>query len=280
MILPYNFTADEVISVGRTSRTNVEAVKSSLKICNESYVPKELPDELIVEFLLACENDVEFAKTTISVHYRLKKEEPLLFDNYSGINPEIKELFDIWSISTLPTRTKENYSIHYFRLESSDLKKFNSITVLRSALMVVDITLNNNPPDGFIVIVDLNLASLNRKSYFACMEEQNNCTHRMDHATQSYEIIMKAEELASNIEQNQIMTALGTEIALQKEAGLRHLTKLKYDLIKKFFCFIQEALPMRLKAIHVLNNNFIVTQFFNLIKTFVKNEVFERVSIR
>uniref|UniRef100_A0A6P7GAQ4 Alpha-tocopherol transfer protein-like isoform X3 n=1 Tax=Diabrotica virgifera virgifera TaxID=50390 RepID=A0A6P7GAQ4_DIAVI len=220
MILPYNFTADEVISVGRTSRTNVEAVKSSLKICNESYVPKELPDELIVEFLLACENDVEFAKTTISVHYRLKKEEPLLFDNYSGINPEIKELFDIWSISTLPTRTKENYSIHYFRLESSDLKKFNSITVLRSALMVVDITLNNNPPDGFIVIVDLNLA------------------------------------------------------------GLRHLTKLKYDLIKKFFCFIQEALPMRLKAIHVLNNNFIVTQFFNLIKTFVKNEVFERVSIR
>uniref|UniRef100_A0A6P7FYC5 Uncharacterized protein LOC114335457 isoform X4 n=1 Tax=Diabrotica virgifera virgifera TaxID=50390 RepID=A0A6P7FYC5_DIAVI len=159
MILPYNFTADEVISVGRTSRTNVEAVKSSLKICNESYVPKELPDELIVEFLLACENDVEFAKTTISVHYRLKKEEPLLFDNYSGINPEIKELFDIWSISTLPTRTKENYSIHYFRLESSDLKKFNSITVLRSALMVVDITLNNNPPDGFIVIVDLNLVS-------------------------------------------------------------------------------------------------------------------------
>ncbi|XP_028141499.1 uncharacterized protein LOC114335457 isoform X4 [Diabrotica virgifera virgifera] len=219
MILPYNFTADEVISVGRTSRTNVEAVKSSLKICNESYVPKELPDELIVEFLLACENDVEFAKTTISVHYRLKKEEPLLFDNYSGINPEIKELFDIWSISTLPTRTKENYSIHYFRLESSDLKKFNSITVLRSALMVVDITLNNNPPDGFIVIVDLNLASLNRKSYFACMEEQNNCTHRMDHATQSYEIIMKAEELASNIEQNQIMTALGTEIALQKEVS-------------------------------------------------------------
>ncbi|XP_050501546.1 retinaldehyde-binding protein 1-like isoform X3 [Diabrotica virgifera virgifera] len=219
MILPYNFTADEVISVGRTSRTNVEAVKSSLKICNESYVPKELPDELIVEFLLACENDVEFAKTTISVHYRLKKEEPLLFDNYSGINPEIKELFDIWSISTLPTRTKENYSIHYFRLESSDLKKFNSITVLRSALMVVDITLNNNPPDGFIVIVDLNLA------------------------------------------------------------GLRHLTKLKYDLIKKFFCFIQEALPMRLKAIHVLNNNFIVTQFFNLIKTFVKNEVFERIHL-
>ncbi|CAG9831421.1 unnamed protein product [Diabrotica balteata] len=219
MILPYNFTAEEVISVGRTSRTNVEAVKSSLKSCKECYVPKELPDELIVEFLLACENDVDFTTRTITAHYRLKKDEPLLFDNYNGINHEIKELFDIWSISTLPTRTKENYAIHYFRLESSDFKKFNTTTVLRSALMVVDITLNNNPPDGFIVITDLKLA------------------------------------------------------------GLRHLTKLKYDLIKKFFCFIQEALPMRLRAIHVLNNNFIVTQFFNFVKTFLKNEVVERIHL-
>ncbi|XP_072380500.1 uncharacterized protein [Diabrotica undecimpunctata] len=160
MILPYNFTAEEVISIGRTSRTNVEAVKSSLKSCKECYVPKELPDELIVEFLLACEDDVDFTIRTITVHYRLKKDEPLLFDNYNGINHEIKELFDIWSISTLPTRTKENYAIHYFRLESSDFKKFNTTAVLRSALMIVDITLNNNPPDGFIVITDLKLIHL------------------------------------------------------------------------------------------------------------------------
>ncbi|XP_052129781.1 alpha-tocopherol transfer protein-like isoform X1 [Frankliniella occidentalis] len=54
---------------------------------------------------------------------------------------------------------------------------------------------------------------------------------------------------------------------------LGHLTRLNLGLLKKFFMFIQEANPVRLKGIHVINTMPIVDKIMFLIKPFMKKEL-------
>ncbi|KAK3933413.1 Alpha-tocopherol transfer protein-like [Frankliniella fusca] len=54
---------------------------------------------------------------------------------------------------------------------------------------------------------------------------------------------------------------------------LGHLTRLNLGLLKKFFMFIQEANPVRLKGIHVVNTMPILDKIMFLIKPFMKKEL-------
>lgn len=60
--------------------------------------------------------------------------------------------------------------------------------------------------------------------------------------------------------------------------GLSHLTRVRIGTIKKYFQYLQEALPAKLCQIHVLN----VVPFFDkimaMIKPFMRAEIFKVVS--
>ncbi|KAK9500990.1 hypothetical protein O3M35_002133 [Rhynocoris fuscipes] len=58
-------------------------------------------------------------------------------------------------------------------------------------------------------------------------------------------------------------------------ARLGHLTKFTPRLVKKLFEFIQEGIPIRLKAIHVINSFSIVDKFMILARPFIKKELLE-----
>ncbi|KAK9499788.1 hypothetical protein O3M35_002760 [Rhynocoris fuscipes] len=58
-----------------------------------------------------------------------------------------------------------------------------------------------------------------------------------------------------------------------KGVRLTHLTRLSITLLRKFFEFIQEGLPVRLKAIHVVNTLPIVDKIMFMIKPFMKKEL-------
>lgn len=64
-----------------------------------------------------------------------------------------------------------------------------------------------------------------------------------------------------------------------KGVGLKHLTRLKLGAVKKFFFYVQEALPLQLQSIHVLNVVWFFDKIFKLVKPFIKPEVIEQVSI-
>ena len=62
-------------------------------------------------------------------------------------------------------------------------------------------------------------------------------------------------------------------------AGLGHLMRLSITSIRRFFEYVQEALPVRLKAIHVLNTVWFMDKVLAIIKPFMKKELFDLVRI-
>ncbi|KAF5293058.1 hypothetical protein FQR65_LT11050 [Abscondita terminalis] len=54
-----------------------------------------------------------------------------------------------------------------------------------------------------------------------------------------------------------------------------HLTVVKLALVKTFTRYVQEALPLKLKAVHLFNGGYVLSALFNLFKPFLKKEVKE-----
>lgn len=58
---------------------------------------------------------------------------------------------------------------------------------------------------------------------------------------------------------------------------LGHLTKSKLSTIKLFFKYLQEALPAKLKAIHLFNARPITNILLSLVKPFMKADILKKV---
>lgn len=59
---------------------------------------------------------------------------------------------------------------------------------------------------------------------------------------------------------------------------LGHLTRLSINSIRRFFEYLQEGMPVRLKAIHVLNAVWFIDKVLALIRPFMKRELYEMVN--
>lgn len=59
---------------------------------------------------------------------------------------------------------------------------------------------------------------------------------------------------------------------------LGHLTRLSVNSIRKFLEYLQEAMPVRLKAIHVVNVVWFMDKIIALMRPFMKRELYEMVS--
>ncbi|XP_020288423.1 alpha-tocopherol transfer protein-like [Pseudomyrmex gracilis] len=58
-----------------------------------------------------------------------------------------------------------------------------------------------------------------------------------------------------------------------------HLSRLSLSSISKFFEYLQEGMPIRLKAIHVVNAVWFMDKLLALIKPFMKREVYEMIHV-
>ncbi|XP_057658251.1 alpha-tocopherol transfer protein-like isoform X1 [Diorhabda carinulata] len=62
-----------------------------------------------------------------------------------------------------------------------------------------------------------------------------------------------------------------------KGVGIMHLTRIKLNALKVFFAYIQEALPIQLRQVHILNANYIFEKFLMISKPFMKKELYEMI---
>ncbi|KAH0955270.1 hypothetical protein HN011_000425 [Eciton burchellii] len=62
-------------------------------------------------------------------------------------------------------------------------------------------------------------------------------------------------------------------------AGIGHLTRLSINSIRKFLEYIQEGMPVRLKAIHILNVVWFMDKILALIRPFMKREFYEMLHL-
>lgn len=93
MKLDFKFTAEELISKGKTTEENVEKIRNWLSTAKEKFIPIEIQDELLVLFLLSCDNDIEMTKKTIVSHYKIKKDAPDIFDQRNTEREDIQKVF-------------------------------------------------------------------------------------------------------------------------------------------------------------------------------------------
>ncbi|KRT80506.1 CRAL-TRIO domain containing protein [Oryctes borbonicus] len=64
-----------------------------------------------------------------------------------------------------------------------------------------------------------------------------------------------------------------------KGVSLMHLTRVKLGYVKIFFDYYQEALPVKLKAIHVLNSVYFLDKVMTIIKPFMKKQIYDLVRL-
>lgn len=57
-----------------------------------------------------------------------------------------------------------------------------------------------------------------------------------------------------------------------------HLTRVNLGSIKKFFAYLQDGVPGKLRAIHVLNVVYFFDKILSMIKPFMKAEILKCVS--
>lgn len=84
--MDFSFTAQEIIKEGRTTQKAIDTIRIWLYETN--HLPN-IPDQMIVLFLLSCNNVIESTKNTIQAYYTCKRNGPELYDNR---DIEIEEL--------------------------------------------------------------------------------------------------------------------------------------------------------------------------------------------
>lgn len=63
-----------------------------------------------------------------------------------------------------------------------------------------------------------------------------------------------------------------------KGVGLMHLTRINMSSLKKFFQYVQEGVPAKLKAIHFLNAVSFIDKILSLIQPFMKADILKNVN--
>ncbi|XP_025161278.1 alpha-tocopherol transfer protein-like isoform X2 [Harpegnathos saltator] len=61
--------------------------------------------------------------------------------------------------------------------------------------------------------------------------------------------------------------------------GLGHLTRLSINSIRRYFEYIQEGMPVRLKAIHIVNVVWFMDKILALIRPFMKRELYDMLHL-
>lgn len=98
MALEYQFTPQEIIAQGRITESDLNTVRHYVEHLNQKPVPEKIQDEMLVLFLLSCENDVELTKRTIKAFYECKKDGPEIFDNRDMQSDEIQKAMNTMQV--------------------------------------------------------------------------------------------------------------------------------------------------------------------------------------
>ncbi|XP_072397538.1 uncharacterized protein [Diabrotica undecimpunctata] len=161
----FKFKAEDMILKKRTTRENIDSIKEWLEMAKPKYVPLQLQDELIILFLLSCDNNTERTKGTIMAHFKMKKEAPEIFDGRDMYRDDIQKAFKTYRMISLPGRTAENYQILYLSLRDSDFRNFDLVPILKATYMLLDIEHDENPPDGAIYLADMKGMKIHQKGW-------------------------------------------------------------------------------------------------------------------
>ncbi|RZB40161.1 uncharacterized protein BDFB_009187 [Asbolus verrucosus] len=207
------FAAKTVIDQGRVPRETFEELK---QWCLLQNLPV-LSDEQLILFLLSCYNVLDATKNTIHAYFKCKHEAPELFYNRNMEAEDVLKACKTCEFAVFPVKTANNEAVVMLKLQESAYYKFHLEAIMKTLLMVGELTLYQDPPDGLVQVIDM------------------------------------------------------------KGFGLLHLTRLRIGPLRKFFQYVQEGVPCRLKQIHVLNTVYFIDKIMKIVKPFMKEELYNMI---
>ncbi|XP_057658030.1 alpha-tocopherol transfer protein-like isoform X1 [Diorhabda carinulata] len=158
--LEYHFKTEDLVAEGRTSRENMEEIRTFVSNLDDKYVPTRIQDEIILIFLISCANDVALTKKTILSYYYLKKHGPEIYDDRDLNRSDIQLALNTIHMSSIPVRTDDNDVIHYFNIHDTNYRNFELVPIMKVSYMLMDVAHEKNPPNGLIVLIDMKGLSL------------------------------------------------------------------------------------------------------------------------
>lgn len=81
MKLPFEFTPQEIIGRGSTTEENLKLIRNYVEQLDRKPIPKIIQDEMLIIFLISCDNNIDLTKKTIIAYYECKKDAPEIFDD-------------------------------------------------------------------------------------------------------------------------------------------------------------------------------------------------------
>lgn len=68
-------------------------------------------------------------------------------------------------------------------------------------------------------------------------------------------------------------------IADLKNSSFSHFMRFSTSIIHRFINYLQDAMPIRLRYVHLINMSYFVEKFLSLIRPFIKKELFELIKV-
>ncbi|XP_053611375.1 alpha-tocopherol transfer protein-like [Plodia interpunctella] len=184
-------------------------------IQKQPHLPNDVEELLIRRFLASCGYSLELTKRTIDFFFTLRSTAPEIFCKRDPWAPEIRRVFEITDLIPLPRKTKENYKVFLYRLNTTEIDLFNFVDAVKTFFMLADtrLTEEEDIPAGEVPIFD-----------------------------------------ATNV-------------------SLKFIPKINLSVLRKYMLYTQEAIPIRLKQIHVINAPAYISKIHAICKPFLKTEV-------
>lgn len=186
-------------------------------INRQPHLPKDLDDKLVLRFLHSCYYDLEKAKVTIELFFKIRDSAPELVNHRDPLSPQMQKVLKIVKLAQYQTAGKRN--IWIWQLNDPGLEQYDYIQDARMFFMMFDAWMLNN----------------------------------VDYA-----------------EEDIVMMDV-------KDITLKFITKFNVSVAKKLSKYQEEAMPIRLKQIHVVNAPPFIDKLFGLMKPFLKQEITDMV---
>ncbi|XP_005188110.1 alpha-tocopherol transfer protein [Musca domestica] len=224
------------------------SVKEKLKLLKTWFrenpnLPEEIDPTLLKRFFKCMNGDLEETKKLVEHNYLLRNKTPQIFIDRNPDDEATKKSFFDVEMVPLPGLTPENYKVLCFRMVNKDPKTQNSIEESKAFFMMTDTRFTfDDVTDKFLDVAPNS----------ATTDDDKDCI----------------DDDMSSLSNGEIHIV---DIA---NYTLRHIANMSLMVMRAYMNFLQEAYPVRLKAMHIINCPTHVNRMVTITKPFIREEVF------
>ncbi|XP_037935155.1 alpha-tocopherol transfer protein-like [Teleopsis dalmanni] len=222
------------------NKTELEAKLNELQkwFQDNPKLPQEIDRYLLKRFLKCMYTDVEETKKLIEINYSQRSKNPHIFIDRDPDDEAVKQIREVTDIVALPGLTPDRCKILCYRLVDHDANKMNSIAECKQFFMLSDTRFTMNDLD-----IEESLSKTN-----------NGSDTELDNMADG-------------------------DIQIVDISGytMRHIYKVSISTMRMHMKFLQEAYPVRLRAMHIINCPSYLNKLIAVLKPFIREDVYKLI---